>query len=160
MFSGHSDVLSHSDLNRIQSFLDAVITFQLEIRNFRTKTGKTFPKSSGNIKASEFDDYTSAITKTLRYAYGENRGAAKSLMRITGAGERTVKNWLEGKNAPSGENLIELVRHSDEVLETILLITGRHEILTMKMMLNVRDDLVQMVALIDELVPTDIDDLE
>jgi len=136
------------------------MSFRKKVRKFRTKTGKTFPKSSGNIRASEFDDFTSAITETLRQAYGENRGAAKSLMRITGAGERTVKNWLEGKNAPSGENLVELIRHSDEVLEAILLITGRHEILAMKLLMNVRDDLVQMVELIDELVPPDVDDLE
>lgn len=136
------------------------MSFRKKVRKLRTETGKSFSKSSGKIIASEYDDYTSAITETLRHGFGENRGAAKSLMRITGAGERTVKNWLEGKNAPSGENLIELIRHSDEVLEAILLITGRHEILTMKMVLSVRDELVQMVMLIDDLVPPDVDDLE
>ena len=40
------------------------------------------------------------------------------------------------------------------------MITGRHEILAMKMVLNVRDDLVQVVELIDGLVPPDVDDLE
>ena len=136
------------------------MSFRKKVRKLRTETGKSFSKSSGKIMVSEYDDYASAITETLCHAFGENRGAPKSLMRITGAGERTVKNWLEGKNAPRGENLVELIRHSDEVLEAILMITGRHEILAMKMVLNVRDDLVQVVELIDGLVPPDVDDLE
>lgn len=76
-------------------------------------------------------------------------------MRITGAGERTVKNWLEGKNAPSGENLVALTHHSDEVLEAFLLMAGRDEILAMKKLINARDTLVQMIGLIDELVTPD-----
>lgn len=63
-----------------------------------------------------------------------------------------------GKNAPSSENLVELVHHSDEVLEAFLLIAGRHEILTMKKLLGARDTLVQMISLIDKLVAAEIDE--
>ncbi len=79
-------------------------------------------------------------------------------MRITAAGERTVKNWLEGKNAPNGANLVELVRHSDEVLEIFLMLAGREEILTMKKVMDARDNLVQIIELIDALVVSDLDE--
>ena len=72
-----------------------------------------------------------------------------------GVGERTARNWLEGKNAPNGENLIELAHHSDEVLEAFLLMTGHHEILTIKKLINARGALVKMIRLIDELVVPD-----
>jgi hypothetical protein len=136
------------------------MSFRNKVRKFQTETGKTFPKSSGKIVASEDDDFTSVIAETLRDAFGRNRAAAKSLMRITGAGERTVKNWLEGKNAPSGKNLVELVRHSDGVLEALLLMAGRDKILAMKKLMNARDTLVQMIELIDELVTSDLDEAQ
>lgn len=131
------------------------MSFRKKVRKVRTENGKTFPKSSDKIMAGDEDDFTSVIAETLRDAFGGNGAAAKSLMRITGAGERTVKNWLEGKNAPSGENLVELVRHSDEVMEAFLLLAGRHEILGMKKLINARDTLIQMIELIDELIASD-----
>ena len=36
-----------------------------------------------------------------------------------------MKNWFDAKNGPSGEFLIALCAHSDEVLETFLLMAGR-----------------------------------
>jgi hypothetical protein len=77
--------------------------------------------------------------------------ARKTVMAYTGAGERTVKNWFEAKNGPNGENLIELVRHSDEVLEAFLLMSGREEILTAKKLVDARSILVEMVEFIDRL---------
>ncbi|MBT3766109.1 MAG: hypothetical protein HOF84_09650, partial [Rhodospirillales bacterium] len=94
-------------------------------------------------------------SKTLRAAFGRNGAAVKSLMRITDTNERTVRNWLEGKNAPNGENLIELLRHSDEVLEAVLLMAERNEILVMKTLTDIRGSLGQMIKLIDELVAPD-----
>jgi hypothetical protein len=70
-------------------------------------------------------------------------------MAYTGAGERTVKNWFEGRNGPNGENLIELIRHSDEVLEAVLVMAGRRDILAGKLLLGSRDTLVKMLEIID-----------
>ena len=39
--------------------------------------------------------------------------------------ERAVKNWFQAKKGPNGESLIKLCRHSDQVLETVLLLAGR-----------------------------------
>jgi hypothetical protein len=72
-------------------------------------------------------------------------------MAYTGAGERAVKNWFGGKNGPNGENLVELVRHSDEVLEALLLMAGREDILAGKLLVDARDKLVEMLESIDQL---------
>lgn len=131
------------------------MSFRKKGRNFRPVSGKTFPEFSGKILITEDDTFKSVITKTLHDVFGGSGDAVKSLMRITGVGERTARNWLEGKNAPNGENLIELAHHSDEVLEAFLLMTGHHEILTIKKLINARGALVKMIRLIDELVVPD-----
>ena len=77
--------------------------------------------------------------------------SVKTVMAYTGAGERTVKNWFEGKNGPNGENLVELVRHSDEVLETLLLMAGREDILAGKLLIDAGDQLVEMLEIINQL---------
>ena len=93
----------------------------------------------------------SMITKTLRETYGPTGAAVKTVMAITGAGERTVKNWFEGKNAPSGANLIKLMKHSDEVFETILILAGRENLLKAKKLIDAKDKLVEILDLILEL---------
>ena len=77
--------------------------------------------------------------------------SVKTVMAYTGAGERTVKNWFEGKNGPNGENLIELVRHSDEVLEALLWMADREDILAGKLLVDARDKLVEMLEMIVQL---------
>ena len=81
--------------------------------------------------------------------------AIKTVMAYTGAGDRAVRNWFEAKNGPNGENLIELVRHSDEVLEAFLQMSGREEILTAKKLVDARNTLVEMLKTIDELQGSD-----
>ena len=51
----------------------------------------------------------------------------KTVVGLTSANERAVKNWFQAKNGPSGEFLIALCRHSDHALETVLLMSGREE---------------------------------
>ncbi len=100
-------------------------------------------------------DFTAVIAETLRDALGGSRMAIKTVMAYTGAGERAVKNWFEAKNGPNGENLIELVRHSDEVLEAFLRMSGREEILTAKKLVDARSTLVEMLKTIDQLQGSD-----
>jgi hypothetical protein len=47
----------------------------------------------------------------------------------TGANEKTVKNWFSGRHGPSGEHLAVLVRQSDEVLSTFLIMAGRQDLM-------------------------------
>ena len=133
------------------------MSFRKKGRKVRPVSGRTFPRSSGTVEKSDGYDYTAVIAETLREAFGETGRSVKSVMAYTGAGERAVKNWFEGKNGPNGENLVMLVRHSDEVLEALLLMAGREDILTGKFLVDARDKLAEMLEIIDELQTVDPD---
>ncbi len=127
------------------------MSFRKKGRKFRPVSGKTFPKPSGRVAASDGDEFAAVIAETLRGTFGGTRMSVKTVMAYTGAGERTVKNWFGGKNGPNGENLVELLRHSDEVLEALLLMAGREDVLAGKLLVDARDKLVVMLEIIDQL---------
>ena len=135
------------------------MSFHKNGRKFRPVSGKTFPISSGRVTTSDGYQFAAVIAETLRGTFGGTRVSVKTVMAYTGAGERTVKNWFAGKNAPNGDNLVELVRHSDEVLEALLLMAGREDILAGKLLVDARDKLVEMLETIEQLLagnsPTD-----
>ena len=66
------------------------------------KKGSVFP-SGENL-----GPYPKAIASALKRELGPTHQAVKIIMKWTGAGERTVKNWLAGDNGPSGQHLVEL----------------------------------------------------
>jgi len=101
------------------------------------------------------DEVFVRIAETLRETFGGSGMSVKTVMTYTGAGEHTVKNWFEGKNGPNCENLVKLVRHSDEVLEALLLMAGREDILAGKLLVDARDKLVEMLEIIDQLQADD-----
>ncbi len=127
------------------------MSFRKKDRKFRPVSGKTFSKSSGRVAASDGHEFAAVIAQTLRGTFGGTRMSVKTVMAYTGAGERTVKNWFESKNGPSGANLVELVRHSDEVLEALLSMAGREDILAGKLLIDARDKLVEMLEIIHQL---------
>ena len=127
------------------------MSFRKKGRKFRTVSGKTFPKLSDNVVASDGYEFVAVIAETLRETFGGTRMSVKTVMAYTGAGERTVKNWFQGKNGPNGENLVELVRHSDEVLEALLLMAGREDIMAGKLLIDAGDKLVEMLEIINQL---------
>lgn len=54
------------------------------------------------------------------------RGASiKKVMSWTGASERTVKGWVAGSSAPSGEYLVGLLRSSDLIFGRLLALADR-----------------------------------
>lgn len=127
------------------------MSFRKKGRKFRTKTGKVFPNSSDSISETDYCDFTMVIAEALQESLGGTGVAVKTVMAYTGAGERTVKNWFEGKNGPSGENLVELIRHSDPILESFLWMAGREDILAGKILVNAKDKLVEMLDTINKL---------
>ncbi len=131
------------------------MSFRKKGGKFWPVSGKTFPKSSGTVPDSEVYDFTAVIAETLREAFGKTGRSVKTVTGYTGAGERTVKNWFEGKNGPNGENLVELMRHSDEVLEALLLMADRENILAGKLLVDARDKLVEMLEIINQLQADD-----
>ena len=84
-------------------------------RKIRSESGNSFPHSR----------FASEIAEALHRQYDGLHGGIEVVVQLTGANERTVRNWFEAKNGPSGELLVALCRHSDEVLATVLKLAGR-----------------------------------
>ncbi len=116
------------------------------------KTGKSFPRyrgrggSDGNgggppdeVKFAA--EIASALEKMLR----EGDVRIKTVAGWTATNERTVKNWVSGQYGPRGSHLIGLMRHSDEVLESVLSMVGLHD-LRLAEKLNVIEQHMQELA--------------
>lgn len=86
-------------------------------------TGNNLPPSLEALDTA--GGYAAAIGEALRRGTGRGREAAKRLERWTGASNRTVRGWLAGTRGPSGEHLIILASHSDEVLGAVLRLVTR-----------------------------------
>jgi hypothetical protein len=112
-----------------------------EDRKDRTAGEKVFPS----------ERFADAIAAALHRQYGGAHGGIKAVVYVTGATERAVKNWFQAKNGPSGELLIKLCRHSDAVLETVLLLAGREEQVKVKKIADLKAAALQILDLINEL---------
>jgi hypothetical protein len=122
------------------------------------KRDRTFRSVSGiaihNVSRSQplgAGQFAMAISDALHQEFGDSHAAIKTIVRLTGANERAARNWFDGKNAPNGEFLIALCRHCDRVLETVLLLSDRTEILSAKKLADAKEQLREMMALIDDL---------
>jgi hypothetical protein len=116
-----------------------------------TKKDRIIRSVSGtSFQAERFAD---AIAAALHREYGATHAAIKTVVELTGANERAVKNWFGAKNAPSGEFVIALCRHSDEVFETLLLMAGRAEQLKAKRIVEATNKLREILVLLDEPSP-------
>jgi len=75
------------------------------------------------------EHFASEIAGALKRTIYDRHVQVKTIAAWTGANERTVKNWLSGLYGPSGDHLMILARHSDEVLAAMLSMVGREEML-------------------------------
>jgi hypothetical protein len=100
-----------------------------------------FPKRGRNFRRATdlHAAYPESIGEVLRRELSNTHQAQKTLMRWTGANERTAKNWLAGANGPSGEHLLYLMRNSDPVFECVLQLAGRQRWLSGQRLLQVRN---------------------
>ena len=112
------------------------------------KMGKTFPDEDG--RRVDRLEYQAAISAALKRELGESHRAIKTVMRWTGVSERTAKNWLAGSHGPAGEHLVQLMRHSDEVLVVVLGIAGRDSSKAAVMLSELRTALARMTSIADE----------
>ena|ERR1051326_8355250 len=108
-----------------------------------------FPKKGNFFPVSGTRMYPRAVAAALRAEIGENHQALKTVMRWTGANERTVKNWLSGKSGPRGEHLVGLLHHSDKMLEAILQLAGRDQIAATESPFEARKLLAEMLKRFD-----------
>jgi hypothetical protein len=118
-------------------------------RKVRSESGKTFPSDIGD--PPDEPTFAAAIAAALHREFGGTPASVKVVVRLTRANHRAVKNWFDAKNGPSGENLITLLHCSDDVLETVLLLAGRAELVTARKLLGAREKLREMLAMIDQL---------
>jgi hypothetical protein len=114
------------------------------------KKGKSFP--GGVRPARQGLNYVAVVAAGLRKELGDTHQAIKTIMKWTGANERTVKNWLAGRYGPNGGHLIDLFRNSDEVLDTFLRLAGREEVIAAQELITVREALAQALGRIDLLM--------
>jgi hypothetical protein len=109
--------------------------------------GKKLPQTgSGDGARPEFG---ALIAKALRAELGANHRTIKTVMRWTGASERTVKHWFAGTHGPRGEHLVALSRHSDEVFRTFLLLADRGPTILSTKLTELRSKLLEAVDYID-----------
>jgi hypothetical protein len=97
---------------------------------FVHRTGTSVPKKGTFVHGPRRGDgsevsYSIAIATALRSDLGMTHQAVKSVMRWTGASERSVKYWFAGARGPSGQHLIALAARSDVILDVFLQRAGR-----------------------------------
>jgi len=117
------------------------------------KKGKSFPKRDGD-GSSDFslDDHAFAmkIASALKAELKDQNSRAKLVAGWTGANERTVKNWILGHYAPCGRHLVMLARHSDQVLNTILTMADRQDLLLARKVEDLRRKVLELAAVMRE----------
>ena len=64
--------------------------------------------------------------------------------------ERTVKNWFRCEGGPRGEHSSPS-RHSNEALEAFLPLAGRQQLIAAKKLMDARNNVAEMLALINSL---------
>ena len=120
---------------------------------FFPKKGKSFPKRGGN-GGSDFrlDDHAFAmkIALALKSELKDRNSRAKLVAAWTGASERTVKNWILGRYAPCGRHLVVLAQHSDQVLNAILSMADRQDLLLGRRVGDLRRKVIELAAIIGE----------
>ena len=117
------------------------------------KKGKSFPKRSGNGGADlSLDDHAFAIkiASALKEELKDRTSRAKVAAGWTGANERTVKNWILGRYAPCGRHLVLLARNSDQVLNAILSMADRQDLLLVRQAEDLRRRVLELAALMEE----------
>ncbi|MGA0601532.1 hypothetical protein ACO2Q3_12585 [Caulobacter sp. KR2-114] len=116
-------------------------------RNLRPESGKPFP-----LDASEELSFSTAIADALRRDFGSNPSAVKRVARLVRANERGVRNWFEGRNGPSGEHLVLLMRHSNAVLEIVLALCGRYDLVHTQLVFDAKERVRQILSTLDTLL--------
>jgi hypothetical protein len=121
------------------------MSFSEKDRKLQFKSGKAFPA------AVSAEPLAQVIAAALKAEFGSTPSALKTVAQLTRSNERAVRNWFDGKNGPSGENLVILMRHSDLVLKMVLGLADRQDLVVAVGLASLRRQLVDAVAAIDGL---------
>jgi hypothetical protein len=124
------------------------MSFTKKDRKTQSIIGRTIPDDSDHDADRSFEEM---IAEALHRAFGDTHAAVKIVVSRTKANERAVKNWFTAKNGPSGRHLVDLIRISDEVLDSVLLRANREELVVAKKLADAKQVLIKMVELIGDL---------
>ena len=91
--------------------------------------------------------YAVMIGQALRAELGNTHQAVKTVMRWTGASERTVKHWLSGRHGPSGSYLIALMRGSEDLLQAVLSAAGRRDVVVAARVMTAHGTMVEAMTM-------------
>jgi hypothetical protein len=118
-----------------------------------------FPKTGRKLPIGRENDdevvYATAISRALISDVGVSHVATKTVMRWTGASERSARHWLAGDYGPGGWHLILLARNSALVTRTVLQLAGRSSLELALELAAARAALIRATAIIDALGPPD-----
>jgi hypothetical protein len=114
-----------------------------------------FPKTGKKFQTCSRAEYAGLIADILRKELGGSHQAHKTLMRWTGANQRSARNWLSGSHGPSGEHLLHLMQHSDRVFECVLRLSNRRAVLCDDKLSHVRNTLQQTAELLSGIIEED-----
>lgn len=117
--------------------------------------GKTLPKMGKELPMNRRRpsmNYASVVADALTIELSGSNRAIKTVMRWTGASERTAKGWLAGTNGPSGKHLIALLGNSDTLFGKILKLAGRGSLIEAAHLQVLRNTMAEAVASLDGLL--------
>ena len=86
------------------------------------------------------------IASALKSELKDRNSRAKLVAGWTGANERTVKNWILGRYAPCGRHLVVLAQHSDQVLNAILSMADRQDLLLARKVEDLRRKVFELAV--------------
>jgi hypothetical protein len=101
------------------------MSFSKSDRKVRVSAGSPFPVDPAADTEATF---AAVVADALRRDFGDTPAHVKHIARLTGANARTVQNWLQARNGPSGAGLVVLMRHSDEVTTAVLTLAERGDL--------------------------------
>lgn len=122
------------------------MSFTGKDRKIRSRSGRGFPDEEPP------KGFATLVALALHREFGVSPAAVKSVADLARANERAVKNWFDAKNAPNGIYLVRLMANSDEVLETVLKLAGRRDLLIAKKVRDARQELRELLLELDRLV--------
>ena len=122
------------------------------------KKGKFFPGGTAHAaggNGQHAGSFAGEIAAALRRSAGTGGAGIKIVASWTGANEKTVKNWFSGRHGPSGEHLAVLVRQSDEVLSTFLIMAGRQDLMAVVKLAAAEKAIIDLLAAVRSIAQVD-----
>lgn len=110
------------------------------------------PDSGRNLPNRRSVRYADLVATALRRELGGSRAAVNTIVKWTGVGERTARAWLGAVGGPQGQHLVNLMQHSDAVLDAVLTAAGRRSVLDHRRLSALLTELRRIGPLVEALL--------